>query len=200
MNNVIVIRIQRSAVGITIPFDKLYFFRREDRDLIPSIFKYALVLPVDPTLMTALYTLRPNHVSHLKKQRDDKTQRVATGISGRQVSNAAVTTWWDNNIVKKYDLTERVAVVPILTSKVRKKRKPRYLSARLKTGSGEKRLPISELAYLATPEAPPDDKIQPLCTICPRMLLHMQGDCSPGQLACYKALDFNRIVLPEVTQ
>ena len=52
---------------------------------------------------------------------------------------------------------------------------------------------ISELAYIATPEPAPNNIIRPLCSICPRQLLNLQGECIPGQLVCFKALDFNNI-------
>jgi hypothetical protein len=76
-------------------------------------------------------------------------------------------------------------------NKSKKKRRRSHLP-KVPTVDGVK-ASISELAYLATPEPPPEDKIRPLCGICPRMMLHLQGECIPGQLVCYKSLDFNQI-------
>jgi hypothetical protein len=216
-SNVIVVKVHRNAAGTAIPFDKLYFFQRHDRPLIPKVFGYALVLPIDEALMSAIYGLKPKKLSHLRFRRDDDSMRVPTGIDGRKHKKAEIRAWWDENIVGKHNLEDRVAVIPILTSKVRKRLHPRYLNSQTwyrrqgeeakKTGisnrRGKKEIDvskldgaISELAYLATPLPPPEDKIRPLCSICPRMLRHLQGECIPGQLICYKSLDFNKIATP----
>lgn len=216
------VKVHRNAVGTTIPFDKVYFFRRDDRPLIPSVFGYALVMPVDPALVEALYQLKPKKVSHLQYRRNDDAVGIATGLDGRKHNAQNIQDWWKTEVFEKYDLEDRVAVVPILTSKARKRLNPRYLSSKRwyneqeqKKGRhksnrptpmfhvpGEyldprKKLPvqpaISELAYLATPLPAPDDKIRPLCSICPRMLRNLQGECVPGQLVCYKSLDFSKI-------
>ena len=206
--NVIVVKVHRNAAGTSIPFDKVYFFRRADRPLIPKIFGYALVLPIDDSLMTAIYDLKPKKLSHLRFRRDDDSMRVPTGIDGRKHKKDEIRAWWDEQVVAKHNLEDRVAVIPILTSKVRKRLHPRFLNSKrwfsrqdtMKLGNKKSKMDptkltpaISELAYLATTHEPPDDKIRPLCSICPRMPRHLQGECIPGQIICYKSLDFNKI-------
>jgi len=208
--NVIVVKVHRNAAGTSIPFDKVYFFRRADRPLIPKIFGYALVLPIDDSLMTAIYDLKPKKLSHLRFRRDDDSMRVPTGIDGRKHKKDEIRAWWDEQVVAKHNLEDRVAVIPILTSKVRKRLHPRFLNSKrwfarqaeppktrqnkpAKVDVNTLTPAISELAYLATTHEPPDDKIRPLCSICPRMLRHLQGECIPGQIICYKSLDFNKI-------
>ncbi len=215
--NVVVVKIHRNSAGYTIPFDKIYFFKRGDRELIPKIFGYALVLPIDEELLEAVFQLRPKSVSHHKFRRDDDALNIETMIDedkldGRRHSIAQVKAWWQDNVIDQHQFEDRVAVVPILTSKSRKKRNPRYLSTkkwfdRQMKGRGRARVQIrqsgtegeilkgaiSELAYLATPKEAPNDKIRPICSICPRQLLQLQGECMPGQLICYKSIDFNKI-------
>lgn len=214
--NVVVVKVHRNAAGHSLPFDKIYFFKRDDRPLIPKLFQYALVLPIDEELLTAIYGLKPKEISHLKFRRDDDALKVRTQIGeedldGRKHDRKKIQEWWTENIIEAHDFADRVAVVPVLTSKARKKRKPRYLSSKkwydrqmkgrgrasrqlMKTRGGDSiKGAISELAYLATPLPAPHDKVSPLCTICPRMLLHLQGECIPGQLICYNSLDFNKI-------
>lgn len=224
--NVVVIKVSREVAGITIPFDKLYFFRREDRELIPKIFGYALVLPVSEELVTKIKRLRPKSLSHYKHQRDDEALHQpptigGTLLDGRTHSQNQIKEWWDTTLFVPEDLTERVVVIPILTKKVRKKIQARYLSSKkwydrqksqisARNRYARKAAPqaiisaLPEVAYLATPEAAPDDKINPICTICPRNLLQLQGKCTPGELVCYKSLDFNSITttaeLPVATE
>lgn len=222
--NVVVIKVSREVAGISIPFDKLYFFRREDRDLIPKIFGYALVLPVSEELVTKIKRLRPKSVSQYKHHRDDALLQQSpsiegTMLDGRSHSRAQIETWWDEKLFEPEDLMERVVVIPVLTKKVRKKLQARYLSSKKWYDRQKSRISASrrfrgrlspsqntqlsqqvvsalpEVAYLATPEAYPDDKINPLCTICPRNLLQLQGKCTPGELVCYKSLDFNKITV-----
>lgn len=203
MSNVIDIHIQRSVVGIDIPFDKVYLFDRADRELIPKIFGYAIVLPFSEDMRKTLYKLKVAEVTHKRFQRDDTSKRVAPSVDGESLtSKVSVLAWWDA-FEQQHDLVNRVAVVPVLTSVARKKIRPRYIAShkwftdQQKRSKSSRPLPVvpavSELAYLATPLAAPQDKIRPICSVCPRMLMHLQGECVPGQAVCYKSLDFSEI-------
>jgi hypothetical protein len=223
--NVVVVKVHRNQAGHTIPFDKLYFYRREDRDLIPKNFGYALVLPADdPSLSEEILKLKPKKLSHFKYRRDDAEMGKPLDLDGRKHSADYIAAWWRDNIVVPFDLWNRVLVIPILTAKVRKRLQPRYLSASrwferqdpdAKTGRRRRsrrhlamvpdgpvtattglKPSINEMAYLATPHAEPYDKVSPICQICPRMLLHLNGECLPGQKVCFKALDFALIDQP----
>lgn len=218
--NLVVLRVHRNDAGVSIPFDKVYFARREDRPLIPRVFGFAMVLPVDDKLVTAIYMQRAKHITYSRFRRDDDAVRVPTGVDGRKMNKQQIQEWWEKEIMFKHDVENRVAVIPILTSRIRKRIHPRYLSsknwfARQETGANtttsrrgnrtvkeidtSKLVPaLSDMAYLATPFAAPADIIRPLCSECPRSLLHMQGKCIPGQNVCYKALDFNKIVAESV--
>ena len=45
-----ILRVERSDAGMEIPFDKLYFFKKEDEPLFPRVFKNAMVLPINMQL------------------------------------------------------------------------------------------------------------------------------------------------------
>jgi len=202
---VVVVKVHRASVGAQIPFDKIYLFPKSATARIPRIFGYALVLPMESSLISELCALPVSTVSHFRDQRDDAT--VKQPVAG--FSN----TWWPTQIFSRYKPEDHVVVVPILTSALRKKINPAYLmsqkwfdaspgaSKRSKKKSrfstGKKSLPvltpIGESAYLATPLDAPHDKISPICGICPRLLMQMQGECQPGQMVCLKTLDFNAI-------
>ena len=203
MSNVIDIHIQRNVVGSSIPFDKLYLFDRNDRELIPKIFGYAIVLPFSEEMRETIYKLKVAEVTHKRFQRDDTSKKIEPLLEGEPLENKKeIHAWW-LAFAAQHDLDNRVAVVPVLTSVARKKIRPRYIAShkwftdQQKQKKTTKPLPlapaISELAYLATPLAAPQDKIRPICSVCPRMLMHLQGECIPGQAVCYKSLDFSGI-------
>lgn len=209
-NKVVVVKVHRNQAGTKIPFDKLYFFPKSQADAIPRIFGYALVLPCEKSLLEELTRLVPKEVSAYRHRRDDALLNKSTALDGRSVTTAAVQSWWTVNILEPFDLTDRVVVVPILTSKIRKKINPRYLATpkwfeapksrgsrrrrgAIATKPPEQKQAISDFAYLATPKPAPHDKILPICNVCPRQLLQLQGACSPGQAICLKALNFNDI-------
>lgn len=199
MSNVIDIHIQRSAVGTAIPFDKLYLFDRDDREMIPKIFGFAIVLPFTQDMRDTIYALNVEDITHKRFHRDDSLKKLKPLLNGEVTSRES---WWAA-FADEHSLNTRVAVIPVLTSVARKKIRPRYLSAqkwfteqqrRAKRSRPKPELPaIHDLAYLATPLAAPQDKIRPICSICPRMLMHLQGECLPGQAICYTALDFSKI-------
>jgi len=180
--------------GKSIPFDKLYFFHRDDRSLIPKLFKYALVLPLDPKLTSALQCTNPKKVSRHFPERNDATLNLAIPRD--------TVTWWHTEIWDPENFEDRVAVVPILVTRSHQKLLPKYLTSRLWATTyykHKRRAPqyiLHEQAYLVTPAAAPNHEIRPLCAICPRSLLALQGQCTPGCISCYSALDLN--ILNEV--
>lgn len=212
-NKVLVVKVDRSAAGITVPFDKLYFFPKGRATDIPKIFGYALVFPCETTLMSAIVKLRPKTISAYRHRRDDALLNQPIDLDGRKTTETDVATWWQTHVLTVYNMEERVVVVPVLTSKIRKKLNPRYLAAskyfeagtpvrRTRTRSkrplkviqkASSKQAISEFAYLATPLEAPNDRVSPICNICPRQLLQLQGLCTPGQPVCLKALNFNDI-------
>jgi len=212
-NKVVVVKVHRNAAGTTLPFDKLYFFPKDKVSAVPKIFGYALVLPCENSLMDEIVKLRPKVLSAYRHRRDDTLLNQKIDLDGRKQEISEATAWWKSNILTVYDLQNRVIVVPILTAKIRKKINPRYLAvpryldktpnsarrarSRRRTlkvvQPADGRQAISEFAYLATPLDAPNDKVSPICNICPRQLLQLQGQCMPGQAICLKSLNFNEI-------
>lgn len=174
---------KQGAVG----FDKVYFVQREDRDLIPKFFEYAMVLPVTEDLKKHIRDLPVAYFSKYGTRRDDTTVK--------QHTEAFKTEWWDTFFVS-HAIDNCVAVVPMLTKSTRKKKSVRYLQTRQwNHGWGNNlRTPIHELAYLSTPHEAPYDKVQPICNACPRQMLALAGECVPGMHVCFTKLDLNNIV------
>lgn len=210
--NAVKIKIHRNRAGQHIPYDTLYLFRREDRDLIPDIWGFALVLPFDASIVNEIKGLHPDTISHFQFKRNDDLENVPPKIPGihkvpRKEHDAAKEEFW-NALFEDHDLEDRVVVIPVLTSKLKNKLRPRYLGSerwfekqlvqiqhRGRRGRDNRRgenldPALSDLAYLATPYPAPNDKIRPICSICPRNLQHLQGECIPGMPICYKSLDF----------
>ena len=202
MSNVVVIKVKRSRVGAAIPFDKLYLFRKDDEALIPSIFQYAIVFPVTESLIDTLKELEPVKFSHIKHRRDDDALGQPVKLTGTKMQQ----NWWQQEIVDKYDLINRIIVIPVLTSNIKDRISPKYLASpywNLRRTNGRRRryVPvvhnkgpaISEFAYLSTPLPEPHDRISPICSICPRQLLQLQGECQPGERVCMETLNFNAV-------
>jgi len=192
-NTIVAVRMARKIVGVKIPYDKLYFFTRDMRDIIPKVFGYALVLPFDEMIKKGLYATPPKHVTTRFVRRYDE------GIKAEVPTDVNKALWW-TEFMEQYDMQSRVVVVPILLRKRALKAVPRYLTTekwfqnQVRRGYKVLKEPISDMAYLATPHPAPQDKIRPLCSICPRSLLQLQGECIPGQPVCYTSLDFNKIL------
>lgn len=197
MNNIIDVHISRRAAGVVLPFDKMYLIHKDDREYIPKIFGYALVLPLSDQITEPLSNIRPRRQTHKGFRRDD--DRKDLPIFKQKTTKSDWQAWW-GSFLTEHDAENRVVVIPILTASVRKQVRPRYLvakhweaNAKARRGSQASLPLLSDYAYLATPLAPPDDKIRPICSICPRMLLQLQGKCQPGERICYESLDFAEI-------
>ena len=50
--------------------------------------------------------------------------------------------------------------------------------------SRSKPSPFSNRAYLQTPHR----KIRPICVVCPRVILHQNGECQLGEKVCFESL------------
>lgn len=213
--NIVKIKVHRNRAGTHIPYDTLYLFERKHRELIPKIWGFALVLPLEDQVVRQIKELKPDEVSHYKFKRDDDTEHVPvkelSDRGTRKELDVKKEDWW-NQLFLDHDIEDRVVVIPILTSKLKEKLRPRYLGsskwfekqieALSNRGRAKRQLPqvegmdhaISELGYLSTPYAAPNDKIRPICSICPRNLEHLQGKCIPGMPICYSSLDFGDIL------
>jgi len=196
---IIALKIQRTHIKPTLPYDKIYLINKKQQNLISALFKYALVIPLDNTLLREIKRLIPKETSQYSKCRNDKKLHVSTGLDGRSDPMQVITAWWEK-FFENFNVTNRLGVIPILPVKKRNKVYPNYLVARnliMPVHNPKKQQVsfISEDAYLATPLPPPDDKISPICSACPRSLLHLQGECFLGCSYCCRALNLNDIAI-----
>ena len=213
--DILVLNVAGRYAGITVPFDKMYFFKRTDQAHIPKLFRYALVMSVNLPLIKAIRDMSPHSLARANQLRKESTsQTIFPEISGKKIdkrkhSRKAVAAWWDEHIIKPYDLEARLVVIPILMKNKQEKILPKYLTA--KRWFRQHRLdnrrdysnvkhelkPIPEFAYVSTPAAAPNDKITPICMACPRSLQNLQGLCIPGQQICYKSIDLSTVLTKE---
>lgn len=179
------LRVGKDVAGKKFPFDRIYLVHYDDRQIIGDPqngpFRFALVLPVEQNLRTMLEAVQPETYSNRTFDRNDAEQVPA------KISQSDWTALCQDG--------EWLMVVPILP-KWMKKNMPRYLTAerwyqekivRVK-GQGRKKevrsSPFTSRSYLQTPEK----KIRPICVVCPRMILHQNGECQIGDKVCYESL------------
>lgn len=206
--NILVLRIGREFAGKTVPFDKIYFFPRTERELISKSFGYAFVMPVTSDLLKEIAKMPPAVISKLHAEREDNDLKIPPQ-GGKD--------WWEKNVFVPYAIEDRLAVIPILLLNRGSKKQAAYLTSKTWFGKQDKttsrrysrryrpvikinkpatvsfKPAFSELTYLATPRPAPNDKIRPICAHCSRSLLGLQQQCMPGMAVCYTALDFNSI-------
>jgi hypothetical protein len=163
---------------------------------------------------------RNRNDAELKLSINPATKESPLPIRVRKSEQRNLATAWWATIAEEYALSERLVVVPILLQRKEEKLLPRYLGAKrwmdrqapYATSSRKTRSlattelkltapqvaqlapPISDLAYLSTPYPLPNDKLRPLCSICPRSFQHLQGQCIPGMAVCYTHLDITNII------
>ncbi|MGL5246890.1 MAG: hypothetical protein ACRC8U_01695, partial [Brooklawnia sp.] len=139
-----------------------------------------LVMPVEGALKTML-------IEHAEP--DEYIERTFSRDDAEQESSALPRTEWSRLL----NDGNWVMAVPILTKYV-KAAIPRYLTAatwyRTKYKRGGRSLreelpsrpsPFPGMTYLQTPT----ENIRPICVMCPRFILHQNGECSPGQKICF---------------
>lgn len=178
------LRVAQRDAGKTFPFDRVYLVRYDDRAVIEKLFRYALVMPVEETLLEQLGALKIDEAKNRPHHRDDE---AALDVAE-----------WQQALTG----TEWVLVVPLLP-KWMHKNMPRYLTAekwfndhypadgqklsrrrRRFSSKTTRESPFNSRAYLQTPQK----KIRPVCVVCPRVILHQNGECKLGERVCYESL------------
>lgn len=167
------LRVKQMVAGKQFPFDRVYLARYDDRMAFDQLFRYALVLPVEGPLKKML------------KNAIDKDTKEVNRPHDRNDEDADNTCWID-----RLDVGEWVMAVPILP-KWMNQNLPRYLVAAGWYGTEpktkkqkERTTPFTNRAYLQTPTR----KIRPICVLCPRMIMHQNGECQIGEAVCYENL------------
>lgn len=176
------LRISKNTAGKTFPFDRVYLIPDDQRNTIEMMFRYAIVLPVEGRLLAMLRDVHVDQYVNRTQDRDDD-ENAATKMSSRD---------W-NALLKDRAWLMVVAILP----KWVKQSMPRYLTAeswyaqhyKSRGKKGKEALPIRESpftnrSYLQTPQK----KIRPICVVCPRMILHQNGECQIGGEHCFDNL------------
>jgi hypothetical protein len=180
------------------PFDIVYIVDQSLQDLLPRLFPYSLVLPLNNDLVRRLSRVDVDETGSITACQ--KSARTPADVRhGRAMLSC---------LISEETLRRSFLVVPVLPrihartrSKRRKDRNPAYLVAnRYRAGNFEKvgRGPFervitrdapffhffNDAAVMFTPRGPK----QPVCLMCPRHLEHVQGKCFLGEQVCYESL------------
>jgi len=181
------LRVGKDTAGKSFPFDRVYIVNHDDRAVIEQLFRYALVLPIEGVLREQLESVQPREYRNRTFHRDDE-ENAAAKISQTDWKALFQDGSW-------------IMTVPLLP-KWMKKNMPQYLVAegwyarkteqvrgkgRVKQSSRES--PFTNMAYLQTPHK----KIRPICVVCPRMVLHQNGDCNIGDKVCFESLPLGMV-------
>lgn len=177
------LRVSKTTAGRSFPFDRVYLLKYDDRAVIERLFRYALVLPVEEVVKKQLKKVDFQIVVDRPHHRDDDAKLNATAV------------WAD------LDEGEWVMVVPLLP-KWLNKNMPQYLAAEAwfetkrnrlrstgKRESARRESPFSARSYLQTPNR----KVRPICVVCPRMIMHQNGECHLGQPVCFESLPLGMV-------
>jgi len=175
-----IIRVDRKIAGRKIPFDKIYLFRKQDQQRLPSIFNSAMVFPLTKRFVAQIKNVLKDYKEgykmfpHLRGCEDSLQRRIE-----------------HDNFVENWN--DFVALVPVLFTRegnatVEKKKKghkkeatfPAYLVAC--GASAVLRRALSARAYFIS-----EGKIvRPICLMCPQHQRFLQGQCHLGEKDCYR--------------
>jgi hypothetical protein len=177
------LRVKREVAGKTFPFDRVYMARNGEHTIFKKMFRYALILPVENSLVNLLIDhVTIESASAHPFNRDDEQK-------------APTATEWQDLVTSE----DWVMAVPIL-SKYVSSNLPRYITAagkyrhptggkkgrrgRRRGGMVEVTEPFPNLTYLQTPT----ENIRPVCVACPNFINHQNGHCRLGEDICYTNL------------
>lgn len=182
-----ILRVGKTQAGTRVPFDRMYFFRKQDQALLPKFFSNAMVLILTKKLASqitdiVLPTLACKAFPYTRE--DDKALSAMAAAEFEHV----LTDTRENFLV----------LVPVLftgkgNARFTRKRSvgkaasfPAYLVARPDDDISVDllRAAISSRAYFII-----DGKeIRPLCLMCPLHQSALQGHCHLGEGDCYRFL------------
>ncbi len=201
----VILRVSRNAAGARIPFDKIYFFKRESQEHLPKIFRCALVIvPTKPFVELVKDTIQTHSCKVGKvyplKRRDEE-----------QALQAMRDELPIHDIINNYK--NYVGLIPLLYLQNDDKPKeiaPQYIRAtalkprpsnvsrsgkRGRTGKEHNDLATANMrsmfqdTFTARSYFIMDgEKYQPVCTGCPNSLAMVTGQCHLGDHECMEKL------------
>lgn len=181
------LRVGKDTAGRKFPFDRVYLVHYDDRWVIEHKFRFSMVLPVEGVLLAQLEAVRPSKYTNRTFDRNDH-EGLPTKLDASDWTSLIRDGEW-------------LLVVPLL-SKWMAKSVPRYLvaeswydqhtvyvSGKGKQRSAKRESPYTNRSYLQTPGR----KIRPICVVCPRMILHQNGECQIGEKVCFESLPLGMV-------
>ena len=171
------LRVNQNAAGRNFPFDRVYLVKYDDRAVIDQLFRYALVMPVEEMLGKQLKALTIENAIDRPFDRDDDAKLTSSDWheaigSGEWVLVVPLLPKWMHKNMTQYLTAERWFETR------NSRRRGRVITSRSKPS------PFSNRAYLQTPHR----KIRPICVVCPRVILHQNGECQLGEKVCFESL------------
>lgn len=195
--------VHRTFVGELFPFDKMYFFHKDDEKDIPRIFSDAFVMPISQQLSDAVQDILRE--SKKRTRESDVSPEYVLQYKARGFNRLS-----DNEQDAKNASAEKaitriletrknyVALVPVLFTKQRPRPKekdkrktdqkmiyPQYLTAVKRRKSddspGLMRKMMGTRAYFVYQS----EVFRPLCLLCPLSIDSVVGDCKFGSKDCY---------------
>jgi len=202
-HNAVVLRVSRNLAGVEFPWDRVYFFRRAEEQLLPQFFPCALITPLSKRFVKRIKKVQAKPIApptvHPYRRKDEK--KLKKRVERRSPLDVVLG-----------DPNKYIALVPILHLQHhhgRGKVGPVYLTARPKLPPLGKKDPKAAQAVQAKAQEEIDlglktlmrdsvnaqtyfivegEKIKPVCVACPNNLEALNGRCHFGQAECYELL------------
>jgi hypothetical protein len=189
LHHAFVLRVHRASAGTEVPFDKIYIFNKRDKELLPRVFRNAMVFPI-----TAAFA---DQMGKVFRAGGSKLGRM---YAHNRFGEAGLQKWAERKLPFENLRDERdnyLALVPVLFTRQGSKRRGNRHTAKRKNVSfasyivakpgGNTRLMrdvVSARAYFIVDGAP----IKPICLICPKHQSTLQGKCMLGEAECLEHL------------
>jgi len=190
MSEILKIRVTRDSICV-FPFDLFYLVPATHKDLLPKLFPWSLCFTVSKELRQRIVRLRfhKQEVLWHGGRREDRKK------SSTLLHEALPVAWDEAYFVS-------VPILPMTTRQVKSKhddsdlkkepqgKVPGYLTAPQHAQAAHSALEgiLDDDTVLFTPQGP----VRPICTMCPRHLLHTQNKCELGSKYCFSELILQR--------
>jgi hypothetical protein len=187
------IRIDRDRVNY-FPFDVIYIVPTDQRAVLPRLFPWSLCIPIS----TDVYLAMCNMSLHVVERRPHDGPKEIDEDWKNRATKTFRTSPFEHDFINKFMV---VPILPLMTTEVAKTehyKLPGYLLAKphrkVKKNKKGEVIPrrfdafLHDGVVLFTPDGP----VRPVCLKCRHHLLHMQGKCTLGDLACYDELILKR--------
>jgi len=202
--------VHRDFVGRDIPFDKMYFFHKDDEADIPRVFSNAFVLPLNQQLVAAV-----ERVLHLSAERE-KEHAPASGeytlrYNARGYDRLGTAAQKKKDEVIKHNIVKILrergqysVLVPVLFTKQFPKRHvsrlapqqtenllyPQYLVASGRRKSDDTAALAAKMIGARAYFIHRGKVYRPLCLLCPRSIDSVVGECTFGKSDCFLNLGY----------